>query len=324
MFLLAIGLVAAVACTALVFVRRGVPWSSASGGDPVRSDGGQRDQSDGATAVRAKPWGVRRWLTTVDHRDVGLLYLLFGLVAGIWGGTDAMMIRSELVTANPTIWDVETYNALFTAHGITMLFFFAAPIFFGIGNYLIPLLVDADDMAFPRINAIAFWLLPPSLVFARAGLITELIAKAVQQAAAVLSPVIGGFFAWAPGIVDPFLRLEPPGTGWTLYPPLSVIIENPQVDLLLLALHLSGVATTLGAINFIVTIVMERGEEVSWADLDLFSWSMLTTSGLVLFAFPVLGSTLIMLLLDRTIGTTFFITPRGGPILYQHLFWFFG
>jgi cytochrome c oxidase subunit 1 len=279
------------------------------------TDGGE------AASHSEKPSGLRRWLTTVDHRDVGLLYLLFGLVAGLWGGVDALMMRFELVTPGATVWDVETYNALFTTHGITMLFFFAAPVFFGIANYVIPLLVDADDMAFPRINAIAFWLLPPSIALARAGLITEITGKGLQYVAGVTAGLTGG---WLSGVVDALLLLEPPATGWTLYTPLSIQMPNPQVDLLLLGLHLSGIATTMGAINFIVTIVSSRGERVSWADLDLFSWNILTTSGIVLFAFPVLGSALIMLLLDRNFGTTFFTGEGGGPLLWQHLFWFFG
>ncbi len=321
MFVLVVGLVTAVVCTALLVLGRRARRPRTDGGT---GDADGAETNPPASTDRVKPPGLRRWLTTVDHRDIGLLYLLFGVVAGVWGGVDAMMIRSELLTPDATIWTAETYNSLFTAHGITMLFFFATPIFSGIANYVLPPLLDADDMAFPRINAIAFWLLPPALVLARAGLITELIAKAFEQGARVLAPVAGGLLSWVPGVTGPLLAVEPPATGWTLYPPLSLVVENPQVNLLLIALHLSGVATTLGAINFVVTIVMERGEGVSWANLDLFSWSMLTMSGLVLFAFPVLGSTLVMLLLDRAVGTTFFTVPGGGPILFQHLFWFFG
>jgi|GEM_PF-66255 len=279
--------------------------------------------TDGGT-VRAKPLGPLRWLTTVDHRDVGLLYLAFGTVAGLWGGMDAMMMRTELLTNTVSVWDAETYNALFTTHGITMLFFFAAPVFAGIANYVIPLLIGADDMAFPRINALAFWLLPPALLIARAGIVTELIGKTLEGALGLLPPNAMAPFGGLGGIVDPLLALEPPGIGWTMYTPLSIQDPNQQVNLLLLGLHLSGVATTMGAINFIATIVSERGDEVSWADLDLFSWNILTQSGIVLFAFPLLGSAMVMLLLDRVVGTTFFAVDGGGPILWQHLFWFFG
>jgi cytochrome c oxidase subunit 1 len=151
-------------------------------------------------------------------------------------------------------------------------------------------------MAFPRINAIAFWLLPPGTLL-----------------------VWAGFFLQPLGV-----GVEPAQTTWTMYTPLSVQMANPGVDLALLGLHLTGVATTMGAINFIATIVTERGDEVGWANLDIFSWTMLTQSGIILFAFPLLGSALIMLLLDRNFGTTFFTTEGGGPILWQHLFWFFG
>ena len=249
------------------------------------------------------------WLTTVNHRRIGMLYILFGTAAGLWGATDAMMIRTELLTPGSTVWSAETYNALFTTHGLTMLLLFVTPVFSGVGNYFIPLILGADDMAFPRLNAIGFWLLPPSLLLIRAGLITELIARVLARA--------GLEVAW-------LFALQPPETGWTLYPPLSIQQVNPEVDLLLLGLHLSGIATTIAAINFIATIALERGEDVSWADVDIFSWGMLTTSGLILFAFPLLGSALLMLLMDRNFGTAFFTVNGGGPILWQHLFWFFG
>jgi cytochrome c oxidase subunit 1 len=248
-------------------------------------------------------------LTTVDHKDIGILYLLFGTVAALWGGTDGMMIRTELFTAATDVWSAETYNALFTTHGFTMLFFFVTPVFTGFANYFLPILLDADDMAFPRINAIAFWLLPPAFLMVRAGLITEIMGKMLL----------------AVGIRSEFLfALEPPTPGWTLYTPLATQLTNPQVDVLLLGLHLSGLATIMGAINILVTVFTERGEGVSWSNLDIFTWTMLTTSGIIIFAFPILGSALLMLLLDRNFGTVFFAVEGGGPILWQHLFWFFG
>ena len=251
------------------------------------------------------------WLTTTNHRDVGILYIVFGTVAGLWGGVDAMMLRTEMLTPPADIWTPETYNALFTTHGLTMLIFFVLPVFFGIGNYFLPLLVGADDMAYPRINAVGFWLLPPALLLVRAGLF-------VQIAGQLLRP----FFAER--TIEFFLTLREVSVGWTLYAPLSTQSANPQVDLLLVGLHLSGVATTLGAINFIVTVVYERAADVSWSNLDIFSWNMLVTSVLALFAFPLLGSALVMLLLDRNFGTVFFTVEGGGPILWQHLFWFWG
>ncbi|MHB9287729.1 cbb3-type cytochrome c oxidase subunit I [Halobacteriales archaeon Cl-PHB] len=282
-------------------------WRQGDAGGPPAADGGTAHKE---AHGRALPSGLLRVFTTVNHRDVGLLYLGFALVAGLWGATDAMMMRTELLTASTAVWDAETYGALFTMHGVTMLFFFVTPAFTGLGNYLLPLLIGAEDMAFPRINAIAFWLLPPALLLARAGLVTDVVGKAL---APLGLPVQG------------LLELAPPNLGWTMYAPMSAQVPNPQVNLLLLGLHLSGIATTLAAINFIVTIVTERAEDVSWANLDIFSWSMLTTSGIILFAFPLLGSALVMLLLDRVVDTVFFAPQAGGgPLLWQHLFWFFG
>jgi cytochrome c oxidase subunit 1 len=173
-----------------------------------------------------------------------------------------------------------------------MLILFGTPILAAFSNYFIPLLIGADDMAFPRINAIAFWLLPPSAILVYAGFFLPAIPAAQ--------------------------------TSWTMYAPLSIQQPSPAIDLMLLGLHLSGISVTMGAINFIATIFTERGEDVSWANLDIFSWTVLTQSSLILFAFPLLGSALIMLLLDRNFGTTFFTVDGGGPILWQHLFWFWG
>ncbi|SFS88345.1 cbb3-type cytochrome c oxidase subunit I [Halostagnicola kamekurae] len=277
---------------------------------PPRSfaDGGVASPTIGLTGT-AKPTGLTRWFTTVDHKDIGLLYILFGTVAALWGMTDAMMMRSELLVPESAIWNVETYNAVFTTHGLTMLFFFVTPVFTGIANYVLPLLLGADDLAFPRINAIAFWLLPPSLLMVRGGLITD---------------IIGMVLGVLPVDVTVFEALEPVAMGWTMYTPLSVEMANPQISVAVLGLHLSGIATTMAAINFIVTIFTERPDDLGWDRLDIFSWNILVTSGLILLAFPLLGSTLIMLLLDRNFGTTFFAVEGGGPMLWQHLFWFFG
>ena len=251
---------------------------------------------------------VVRWTTTTNHKDIGLLYIAFGTVAALWGGMDAMMLRLELLTPPADVWSEATYNALFTTHGLTMLIFFVLPVFFGIGNYFLPLLIDADDMAFPRVNAIGFWLLPPALLLARAGIFFQ-----------VGGQLLGLFLP--EDTLFLLKSVEEVGVGWTLYTPLSVTSDNPQVTTLLLGLHLSGVATTVGAINFIATVVHERGPGINWANLDIFSWNMLTTSALALFAFPLLGSALVMLILDRTFATAFF---AGRPVLFQHLFWFWG
>jgi len=298
--------------------RSGADAALADGGEPpdnpaasVESESGE--PADGGyllgTSAANKLGGVTRWLTTVDHKDIGLLYLAFAAVAFLWGGTDAMMMRTELYDPAVSVWNEHTYNALFTMHGLTMLFLFGTPALAGLGNYLLPLFLGADDMAFPRVNAIAFWLLVPALVLMRAGLLSDVLGHVL---------VAGGLGA----LGEQLLALAPPATGWTFYAPLSVQLELPTVSVVLLGLHLSGVATTMSAINFIATIFTER--EVAWRDLDIFSWTMLTQSGLILFAFPLLGSALVMLLLDRTVGTTFFAIQGGSPILWQHLFWFFG
>ena len=260
--------------------------------------GGGFAGSTGEEIAHEKPSGLIRWFTTVDHKDIGILYGLFGITAFTVGGLMVMLMRIELARAETLILENAFYNSLLTSHGITMLFLFGTPIIAAFANYFVPLLIGADDMAFPRINAIAFWLLPPSALL-----------------------IWAGFF--------PIPDLIPAQTGWTLYTPLSAgeglgNQANAGVDLMLLGLHLSGVAAVMGAINFIVTIFTERGSKVSWANLDIFSWTILTQSGLILFSFPLLGSALIMLLLDRNIGTTFFATEGGGALLWQHLFWFFG
>ena len=247
---------------------------------------------------REKPAGISRWLTTVDHKDIGMLYGLYGVIAFVVGGLMIMLMRIELLDPGMTLLSNTFYNSLLTSHGITMLFLFGTPIIAAFSNYLIPLLIGADDMAFPRINAIAFWLLPPGALL-----------------------IWAGFF--------PLGDIIPAQTAWTLYTPLSAGVgggnqANAGVDLMILGLHLTGVSATMGSINFIATILTERAEEVTWANLDIFSWTILTQSGLILFAFPLLGSALIMLLLDRNLGTSFFAIEAGGTMLWQHLFWFFG
>jgi cytochrome c oxidase subunit 1 len=286
-------------------------WLRSRRGARAESDGGYPTREGLVLELGRLRSELLRWLTTTNHREIGILYIVFGTVAGLWGGVDAMMLRTELLTPPADVWTPETYNALFTQHGLTMLIFFVLPVFFGIGNYVLPLLIGADDMAFPRVNAIGFWLLPPALLLARMGLL-------VQVGGQVLSLVFPN------DAIRFFLTLREVSVGWTLYAPLSVQQPNPQIDLLLLGLHLSGVATTVGAINFIATVVYERAEDVGWANLDIFTWNMLVTSTLALFAFPLLGSAIVMLLLDRNFGTAFFAVEGGGPILWQHLFWFWG
>ena len=277
-------------------------------------DGGILPESAGTetgTETEEKVGGLTRWLTTVDHKDVGIMYIIFGAIAGLWGGVDAMMIRTELLTPAANVWTAGTYNALFTTHGLTMLILFVTPVWFGITNYFLPLMIGADDLAFPRLNLLSFWLLPPSLLLIRGGLTINLLAKFLG----VFLPLdtIGFLFA-----------IQPPEIGWYLYTPLSIQSPNPQVDFMLLGLHLSGISTVIASINFVITAFTEKAEDVSWADLNVFTWAMVTTAGMALFAFSILGSALIMLLLDRNFGTTFFTADGGGPILWQNIFWFWG
>ena len=276
------------------FLARVEDWRSYT---PLGAGGGAVGESGYGHAE--KPAGLIRWFTTVDHKDIGLLYGLYATIAFVVGGLMVMLMRAELTTpATAVLGSATVYNSLLTSHGITMLFLFGTPIIAAFANYLIPLIIGADDMAFPRINAIAFWLLPPGALL-----------------------IWAGFF--------PLPEVIPAQTAWTMYTPLSAGVGNGNqmnvgVDLMLLGLHLTGVSATMGAINFIATIFTERAEEVTWANLDIFSWTILTQSGLILFAFPLLGSALVMLLLDRNFATTFFAVEGGGPILWQHLFWFFG
>ncbi|WP_129117066.1 cbb3-type cytochrome c oxidase subunit I [Halegenticoccus tardaugens] len=283
----------------VVWLARVENWVSAT---PAVA-GGVQTPTERERLYEEKPSGLIRWLTTVDHKDIGILYFVFSTVTLFWAGASVLLMRAELFDPEMTLLTNNLYNGLLTSHGITMLFLYATPVIAALGNYLVPLVIGADDMAFPRINAIAFWLLPPATLLIWAGFFFLPLASAAG--------------------------IEPAQTAWTLYTPLSAGVGNDPVgglgvDLMLLGLHLSGISATMGAINFIATIFSERAEEVTWANLDIFSWTVLTQSGLILFAFPVLGSAIAMLLLDRNLGTTFFAVEGGSPLLWQHLFWFFG
>ncbi len=274
---------------------------------PVGTSGGY-GQATSNTQTQHKPAGITRWITTIDHKDIGILYGTFGLFSFAWGGISVLLMRIELFTPQSHFINASMYNSLLTTHGITMLFLFGTPIIAAFANYFMPLLIGADDLAFPRLNAVAFWLLPP-----------------------------GAILIWIGFPLFMFAGIQPSQTSWTMYTPLASCGQaavaagatcqaqaSPAVDMMLLGLHLSGIATTLGAINMIATIFTERGDDVGWPDLDIFSWTILTQSGLIVFAFPLLGSSIIMMLLDRNFGTTFFATSGGGAMLWQNLFWFFG
>jgi cytochrome c oxidase subunit I len=242
--------------------------------------------------VRREPPGWLGWITTTDHKRIGIMYLVATFLFFVLGGVEALLMRLQLGAAQNTVMDGSTYNGLVSMHGTTMVFLFIVPVLAGFGNYFVPLMIGARDVAFPRLNALSFWLL-----------------------------VFGGIAFYAS------LFFEPPQAGWTSYAPLSddAFLPGGGIDAWIFLIHLTGLSSIVGAINFVATIHNMRAPGMSWGRMPLFIWSILVYSYLLILALPAAAAAVTMLLTDRHFGTAFFDPTAGGdPMLWQHLFWFFG
>ncbi|HZG65393.1 MAG TPA: cbb3-type cytochrome c oxidase subunit I, partial [Herpetosiphonaceae bacterium] len=251
-----------------------------------------------ATSALPAPRTERRWwhswwdwITTVDHKKIGIMYVLTAIVFFVMGGLEALLIRVQLGTPENTLLSPQLYNEIFTMHGTTMVFLAIMPLNVGLANYIVPLMVGANDMAFPRLNALSYWMF-----------------------------LFGGIF-----LSSSYLLGGAPDSGWFAYAPLSVTSARDGMDFWVLGLQLLGVGTVLGALNIIVTIFNLRAPGMKFNRMPLFVWAQLVTSFLIIFAFPSITVGSILLYFDRNFGTGFFLPAKGGdPLLWQHLFWFFG
>lgn len=237
------------------------------------------------------PW-IKGWVFTTNHKDIGTLYLLLSLLMLFYGGSMALLIRLQLFQPGARFFDPNFYNVLVTVHGLVMVFGVIMPAFVGLANWMIPMMVGAPDMALPRLNNWSFWILP---------------------------------FAFALLTISLFQSGGGPNFGWTLYAPLSSKYGPPSTDFLIVAIHLMGISSVLGAINIIATITNMRAPGMGWMQMPLFVWTWFITAFLLIGAMPVFAGVVTMILFDRHFGTSFFDAAGGGdPIMYQHLFWFFG
>lgn len=242
---------------------------------------------------RSAPSWLMHWLTTTNHKDIGILYVVSAFIFFLVGGVEALLIRLQLGAPDNSLLSPEVYNQVFTMHGTTMIFLFAMPVLVGFGNYVVPLMIGARDMAFPRLNALSYWLF-----------------------------LFGGLLMYSS-----FLLGGAPDAGWFAYAPLTVRQYSPShgMDFWTLGIILTGVASTAGAINFIVTILNMRAKGMGLFKMPLFVWQMLVTTFLMIFAIPSLTVDAILLFIERNFGASFFTASQGGdPLLWQHLFWFFG